>query len=74
MPVLFASNDEVVIGIIFGVAAVTIIVPTLIHYIYKAWKTYQEIELKQEMVARGMSVDEIERVLAAGNGPPRPKA
>jgi hypothetical protein len=67
MPVLLASNDEAVIGIILGVGALVIIVPTLIHYVYKGWKTYQEVELKQEMIARGMSVDEIERVLAAGN-------
>jgi hypothetical protein len=65
MPILFASGEETVV--VFGAMALIVIVPTLIHYIYRGWKTYQEIELKHEMIARGMSVDEIERVLAAGD-------
>lgn len=48
-------------------AAITLIcvVPTAAHYWYKVRKAEWETDLKRDMVARGMSADDIERVLAA---------
>ena len=36
-------------------------------FIYKMWKVSADNALKQSMVERGMSVDEIERVIRCGN-------
>jgi hypothetical protein len=49
--------------------AITLIcvVPTLAHYWWKVRRTELDNRLKQEMIAHGMSADEIERVLRAGS-------
>ena len=36
------------------------------HYWHKTQKVQSDNTLRREMVARGMSVDEIERIMAAG--------
>jgi hypothetical protein len=51
-----------------AIAAICI-VPTLAHYVCLWRKREIETELKHEMIARGMSADEIERVLRAKSGP-----
>jgi len=58
---------------IFWSAIVLIcVVPTITYYVYRWRKIEIDAELKREMLARGMSADEIERVLAAGS-PSGPK-
>ena len=50
---------------IFGGGAVVAIVAIIGSLVYHYRKREAEFHLKQEMIARGMSADEIERVLAA---------
>jgi uncharacterized membrane protein YadS len=61
--------------IFWSAIALIVLVPVLGRCGYSAWKTHRELELKHEMIARGMSVSDIERVLAAGsdaaNAPPQ---
>jgi hypothetical protein len=54
---------------IFFWVVVTIMVcfPVAVTYWYKFKKAELDTSLKRDMVARGMSVEEIERVLAAKN-------
>jgi len=53
--------------VFFGFVAAIILVPTLAHY----WTTLRtkewELSLKHAMLERGMSADEIERVLQASS-------
>ena len=51
-------------------AAITLIcvVPVLCHYWWKARRDEFDAGLKQSMIDRGMSADEIERVLRAPSG------
>ena len=44
------------------------IVALVLHYLRSA----RDTSLKHEMIAQGMSADEIERVLAAKSGPKKP--
>jgi hypothetical protein len=55
--------NEATLAIGFGCAIP--IVAIIAGFWYKTVKTTSEIELKRTMVERGMSADEIERVLAA---------
>ena len=55
--------NEATIAIVMGCAIP--IVGVISTAWYKAAKTTSENDLKRRMVERGMSVDEIERVLAA---------
>ncbi|NLE57926.1 MAG: hypothetical protein GX616_06165 [Planctomycetes bacterium] len=55
------SPDQLAVGGAFG-TAIACVVGTLW---YKIRKTLSENDLKRTMVERGMSVEEIERVLAA---------
>jgi len=59
--------------LIFWTAIVLIcVVPSVSFYLYRWRKSELDAELKREMIARGMSADEIERVLAAGSvSPPK---
>jgi hypothetical protein len=56
-----------VLGIIFGCTAGVLIVG--VSSLAKAWSRVRKVEaetaLKQDMIARGMSADEIERVIGA---------
>jgi hypothetical protein len=55
--------------LIFWIAIGTIcVVPSLGYYIHHWRKSELDAELKRDMIARGMSAEEIERVLAAGTG------
>jgi hypothetical protein len=40
------------------------------YYAHQSWKTWQEIKLKREMVARGYTAQEIVQVVAAKMGSP----
>lgn len=64
------DNPVPVLGILGGCAAVVIIVVS--QGITKAWRGVRTLEaeaaLKQEMLDRGMSADEIVRVIAATRG------
>jgi hypothetical protein len=65
LPALFASDEETML--IWVVIGAICTVPSISYYLYRWRKTELDIELKRDMIARGMSADEIERVLAAGN-------
>jgi len=53
----------IVVGCVFG--CMVPIMGVIASFWYKAQKMRSDNELKQSMVERGLSVDEIERVLAA---------
>lgn len=54
---------------VFWVAVtVMVVVPAVLHYMRQAKRDEQETSLKRDMIARGMSAEEIERVLAAKSG------
>ncbi len=64
--------------VIFGMPQIAIIMGCLIpivsvisSYWYKAQKVRSEHELKRKLVDRGLSADEIERIMAAQAGEPR---
>jgi hypothetical protein len=65
LPALFASDEETML--IWVVIGAICIVPSISYYLYRWRKTELDIELKRDMIARGMSADEIERVLSAGS-------
>lgn len=52
--------------LVLVMAGVTAIAITFIHRWYKHRQTEIDAALKQEMIQRGMSAEDIERVLAAG--------
>ena len=73
MPVILADLPWLNDHTIFWTAIVLIcVVPSISYYLYRWRKTELDAELKREMIARGMSADEIERVLSAGS-PSLPK-
>jgi hypothetical protein len=52
--------------VIFWVAlAVIVVVPWALYYWRQVKQDQHEADLKREMIARGMSAEEIERVLSA---------
>jgi hypothetical protein len=51
--------------IVFAFLTITSVASTVAYYWHKIHKTEVEAALKQEMIQRGMSADEIERVLRA---------
>jgi hypothetical protein len=54
--------------VFWGAITIMAFGPVIMHYLYKWHKTSLEMELKREMVARGMSADDICRVLRAPKG------
>ena len=71
MPAILADFPWLNDTLIFWTAIVLIcVVPSVSYYLYRWRKTELDAELKRDMVARGMSADEIERVLAAGSPSP----
>jgi hypothetical protein len=76
---VLADDWEGVLQSVPGIVTVTLIfggwiIVAVVSRITKTWRMVQESEhaaaLKQSMIERGMSADEIERVLRAG---PRPE-
>ena len=53
------------ISVFWLAVAAMCIVPTVLHYMRQAKRDEHEATLKRDMIARGMSAAEIERVLAA---------
>ncbi len=51
--------------IIFASVTLMAVLPTIAHYWYKVRQAEIDASLKHDMLQRGMSADEIERVLAA---------
>lgn len=64
---------EAVLGICLPILALTVVGVTLIISINnrKMQRDDMEATLKMEMIQRGMSAEDIERVLAARMGPPK---
>lgn len=60
----FNSNDLVAV-VAMGVGLLVVVLSLGLTYFDKVHRRNKEAELKLEMLERGMSVDEIERVLAA---------
>jgi hypothetical protein len=54
-------------GVVFwGSVTLICVVPSICHYWHKARRDEVDAQLKDAMIARGMSADEIVRVLEAG--------
>jgi hypothetical protein len=53
------------VSVFWLAVAAMVIVPSALHYMRLARRDEHEAQLKRDMIARGMSADEIERVLAA---------
>jgi hypothetical protein len=58
-------DEFIALVLIFGGSMLVAIIAIVGSFIYHHRKHEAEINLKHEMIARGMSADEIERVLAA---------
>jgi hypothetical protein len=54
--------------IVFTSLTICAAVPVIAHYWYRIRRAELDAILKQEMLARGLSADEIERVLRADSG------
>ena len=54
--------DNIVVGILLVVVGI----PVIASYCYKAYAHGNDCDLKRSMLERGMSADEIERVINAG--------
>jgi hypothetical protein len=54
---------------LFGGLAISWILSAVAHYWYKAYRMQLEANLKHEMIRRGMSADDIVKVLSARLGP-----
>jgi len=67
LPSLLAASGEHETLIFWIAIGAICIVPTISYFLYLWRKSELDAELKRDMIARGMSADEIERVLAAGN-------
>ncbi len=67
METFFSHKDAYgVLG--FLVLGLSVVVPFLAHYWYKARRAEMELSLKQAMVERGMTAAEIVAVMEAGEG------
>ncbi len=61
------ADDNVYGTLIFwGAIGAICVVPSISYYVFRWHKHELDAELKRDMIARGMTADEIERVLAAG--------
>lgn len=56
------------IGSVFGLPFVGLMLWVIVHYCCVAFRTWQEIGLKREMIDRGYSAEQIIAVLAAKGG------
>jgi len=60
------STDGGGMLVFWGAVTLMVIVPVVAHHVYAIRKAAIDADLKRDMIARGMSVEEIERVLGAG--------
>lgn len=65
---LTANSETVTIVLAFAFLTAIILVPVLARYWYLVQVRQWESSLKQSMVERGMSAEEIKAVLDAGHG------
>jgi len=66
-------REEMIVAVVavagtFGLPLIGLMFWLLIHYCSAVLKTWQEINLKREMVARGYTAQEIVQVVAAKKG------
>ena len=54
--------------VLLGAIAIGVVIPFIAHYWYKTRRAEMELSLKQAMVERGMSAEEICAVVEAGQG------
>lgn len=66
---LLAAGDEEIAAVAFGTGCAAAIVAIVAHQWRRQREAAYNARLKQMMIERGMSVDEIERVIRAGNRP-----
>ena len=66
------GEPEIAMIVLFGSGALFLIVWVLASYCSSAFKTWVEVGLKRDMVARGYTAQEIVQVVAARKGS-RPK-
>jgi hypothetical protein len=62
-------DEFIALLLIFGGGLVVALVAIIGSFVYHFRKREAEMNLKREMIARGMSADEIERILAAKSTP-----
>ncbi|GMV97661.1 MAG: hypothetical protein HRF43_02195 [Phycisphaerae bacterium] len=63
---LFSHPSTVPVICTFAMIVLVVCIPAVARYWHKNVKARAEAELKHAMIERGMSVEEIERVLKAG--------
>jgi hypothetical protein len=75
-PLLLAASEEDIAIVAIPIVSVLVVAMTAIisHHIRRSQRDDMEATLKMEMIERGMSADEIERVLAAKLGDDQPQA
>ena len=66
-------EEEMVVALagifgVFGLPFLACILWLVLHYIYAAFKTWQETRLKRDMIARGYTVQEIVEIVSARRG------
>ena len=66
MPELLQNVNPVFF--VFAWLTITTVVSSVAHYWHKVRKAELEASLKQEMIQRGMSADEIKQVIEASTG------
>lgn len=62
-------DEFIALFLIFGGSLLVALTAIICTFLYKFRKREAEINLKHEMIARGMSAEEIEKVLAATSVP-----
>jgi hypothetical protein len=69
MPASIADLFGNSVFVFWGAIVLICIVPTICNYWFKVRRHELDVELKHSLVERGMSADEIVRVLEAGRNP-----
>ena len=64
----FFHHKDAYLVLVFAVVAIGVVIPFIAHYWYKTRRAEMELSLKQTMVERGMSAEEICAVIEAGQG------
>ena len=62
---LFSNPDTAGIVCMFGMIVLCVAIPVITSAWVRVARTHADADLKRSMIERGMSVEEIERVLAA---------
>ena len=66
-------EEEMIIALagilgVFGLPFLGCVIWMVLHYVFAAFRTWQETSLKREMIARGYTVQEIVDVVSARRG------